>query len=86
MLRITRSKSGDGVVLFLEGKLLEPWVGELRAAILNTGGTTPLVLDLAGLRFADSVGALLLATLQQSGVVLREPTAFIAALVAAAID
>lgn len=86
MLRITRSESGDGVVLFLEGKLLEPWVAALRAAIGSVGGTTPLVLDLAGLRFADSVGALLLATMQRRGVVLREPSAFIAALVAAAIE
>jgi anti-anti-sigma regulatory factor len=86
MLRITRSESGDGVVLFLEGKLLEPWVGELCAAIGSAGSTTPLVLDLAALRFADSVGALLLATLQRRGVVLREPSAFIAALVAAAIE
>jgi anti-anti-sigma regulatory factor len=86
MLRITRSESGDGVTLLLEGKLLEPWVGELRAAIGSAGGTTSLVLDLAGLRFADSVGALLLATMQRKGVVLREPSAFIAALVAAAIE
>jgi anti-anti-sigma regulatory factor len=86
MLRITRSESGDGVVLFLEGKLHEPWVGELRSAIGSAGSTTPLVLDLAGLRFADSVGALLLAALQRRGVVLREPSAFIAALVAAAIE
>jgi hypothetical protein len=86
MLRITRSESGDGVDYFLEGKLLEPWVGELRAAIGSVGSTTPLVLDLAGLRFADSVGALLLATLQRTGIVLREPSGFIAALVAAAIE
>jgi anti-anti-sigma regulatory factor len=86
MLRITRSESGDGVVLFLEGRLLEPWVGELRAAIGSLGSTTPVVLDLAGLRFADSVGALLLATLQRRGIVLREPSGFIAALVAAAIE
>lgn len=86
MLRITRSDSGGGVVLLLEGKLLEPWVDELRATIERAGGTTPVVLDLVGLRFADSVGALLLATLQRRGVVLREPSCFIAALVAAAIE
>ncbi len=86
MLRITRSASGDGVVLLLEGKLLEPWIGELRAAIGSAGSTTPLVLDLAGLRFANPAGALLLATLQQRGVLLRQPSAFIALLVAAAIE
>ena len=86
MLRITRSESVEGVVLFLEGKLLEPWVGELRAAVESAGGTTPVVLDLAGLRFADSDSTLLLSTLQRRGVVLRQPSAFIAALLAAAIE
>jgi len=83
MLRISRSESQGAVLLVLEGKLLAPWVGELRAAIGHLDGKSPVILDVGGLSFADSVGARLLGTLQRNGVVLRAPSALIAALVAA---
>ena len=58
MLRITCSETGDTRrMLKLEGKLLEPWLDELRtacgAAEIPPSG---LHLDLAALSFIDSAG------------------------------
>jgi ABC-type transporter Mla MlaB component len=86
MLRITRSESAGTAVLLLEGKLLEPWLDEVRRAIADAGRQNAVQLDLSGLDFVDPTGALLLATLGRRGIVLRAASPLVAGLMAAAID
>jgi hypothetical protein len=86
MLRISQSPSAAATVLLLEGKLLEPWLDELRGAIAGAGRESVVHLDLSGLDFVDPAGALLLATLARRGMLLRGASPFVAGLVAAAIE
>lgn len=86
MLRISHSERAGAPVLVLEGKLLEPWLEELRAALAPRRGKSPVKIDLSAVTFADPAGALLLATLARGGVELDRPSPLIRALIAAAID
>ena len=86
MLRISQSQSVGSVVLFLEGKLLEPWLDELHQAIRSAGGENAVQLDLSGLDFVDPTSALLLAMLGRRGVAVRAASPLVAGLIAAAID
>ena len=72
MLRITNIQNeGAAPQLRLEGKLLEPWIGELHEACRVICGSTAVVtLDLAGLSFVDASGTLALRELRQRGVKL----------------
>lgn len=70
MLRITTIQSEDApTVLKLEGKLLEPWIGELdeacRRASVQAASTT---LDLAGVSFIDAPGTIALRNLRRRGM------------------
>jgi anti-anti-sigma regulatory factor len=58
MLRITSVAVPEkATVLKLEGKLLEPWVGELNSACLKADlENQPVILDLSSLSFVDSLG------------------------------
>jgi len=85
MLRISPLQSSGATVLLLEGKLLEPWLDELQRAVTAAGRKNSVQLDLSGLDFVDPAGAILLATLQRSGVTLRAASPFVAGLVTAAI-
>jgi anti-anti-sigma regulatory factor len=85
MLRISRSDSGHSTSFLLEGKLLEPWLDELRDAIARVPSARAVVLDLSGLSFIDAPGAVMLATLKRSGTCLESPSPLVAALIAAAI-
>jgi hypothetical protein len=72
MLRITTIQRADApVVLKLEGKLLEPWIGELddacRRANAKAATTT---LDLSGVSYVDIPGAIALRNLRRGGVQL----------------
>jgi hypothetical protein len=72
MLRISRTESSAGdVILRLEGKLIGPWVNELKSccAIVFDEGRR-LSLDLTDVLFADRAGLALLRTLQESDVEL----------------
>jgi ABC-type transporter Mla MlaB component len=72
MLRISRIDSSAGdVILRLEGKLIGPWVNELKSccAIVCKEGRR-LSLDLTDVLFADRTGVALLRALQESEVVL----------------
>ena len=86
MFRISQTQGTRGSVLLLEGKLLEPWVGELRDAVATLSAKTPVEIDLSGLSYADPAGALLLATLARAGALLKAPSPLVKALLAAAID
>jgi anti-anti-sigma regulatory factor len=72
VLRITTIETNDApTVLKLEGKLLEPWVGELdeacRRACKRGAAAT---IDLAGILFVDTPGRIALLNLQQCGIQL----------------
>jgi hypothetical protein len=67
MLKITRFDEND-LTVKLEGKLLEPWIGELESACGSSLVTPKRVcLDLYDLTFIDAAGARFLANLIRDG-------------------
>ncbi len=82
MLRITELATGDGGrALRLDGKLLGPWVPELRRACLRNGDRAPAAhLDLSALSFVDDDGLVALRELAEQGVVLAPCSPYVAAL------
>ena len=82
MLRITRIAGSDSVdTLKLEGKLLGPWVNEVRNAYaLSRSHASATRLDLSELSFVDPDGAALLRELNGSGVPILACSSFIAEL------
>jgi len=81
MLRITHSKS-NGIlsVVKLEGKLLGPWVAELRALFQEPARVGDCRLDLSELVFADAAGAALLQELRREGIEIEACSPFVAEL------
>ena len=79
MLKISEDKQTKrAVTLRIEGRVVGPWVGELRKAcepLLSDG--SKLVLDLTDVSFVEESGLLLLASLQTRGVKLLNPTPFV---------
>jgi hypothetical protein len=79
MLRISRIESSTGdVILRLEGKLIGPWVNELKsccAIVCNEGRR--LSLDMTDVLYTDWRGLALLRTLQESNVALAGCTPFL---------
>lgn len=79
MLKISEAgKTNRSVTLKLEGRVVGPWVGELRHACesLLTGGRL-LKLDLADVSFADANGVAALAALRSRGVALTHCSPFV---------
>lgn len=72
MLRITEMPGSDSVrTLRLEGKLLGPWVGELRHTCARAvAPASRLCLDLSGVIFVDAAGVELLRELVRRGAML----------------
>lgn len=68
MLRVTCRESASKIVLKLEGRLVGPWVEELRKTVLLMG-TIPLSLevDIDGLTFVDEKGEQVLLWLSSMG-------------------
>lgn len=82
MLRITRtSRPPAERLLLLEGRLIGPWVAELRRTFLEFEGTT--TVDLTGVSFADEEGVDALRQLRASGAALTGVSQFLAALMGA---
>jgi ABC-type transporter Mla MlaB component len=82
MLRITSVHDFRGPGLKLEGKLLEPWIDELRtacAAELAKQAARPR-LDLTAVSFVDAAGAALLEELRRTGFDLAECSGYVAAI------
>ena len=82
MLKITQIAGPENtVVLKVEGKLLEPWIDELRQSVsrLSNDGKK-LCLDLAALSYADLAGTAALSELVQRGAVIMAASGFITAL------
>ena len=87
MLRISpQSAPGDPVrALRLEGRLVGPWVRELRAACESAMAITPRIrLNLAGVEYVDQNGLQLLLQLRERGVDLTECPPFTAELLRSA--
>ncbi len=82
MLRITHSGSIKLATLDLEGKLLGPWVDEVRAIVAKLRTKDAVRLNLRGLSFADPNGIALLHELKRDGVALSGCTPLIAGLLA----
>jgi hypothetical protein len=82
MLRIIRIAEDDSVeTLKLEGKLLGPWVDELREAYaLATTRSRRTQLDLAALTFVDADGAEVLRDLIRGGAEIAACSSYVAAL------
>jgi hypothetical protein len=81
MLKITQQPGVTGRRTFqLEGRLVGPWVAELRH-VLDGFDTGSLRIDLAALGFADRDGVTLLRTLRDGGAELAEASGFLAALI-----
>ena len=67
MLRITATIT-DKVVLKIEGRLVGPWVDELRKAVWRTDGfRQPLEIDVADLTYVDEDGEKALSWLHRMG-------------------
>lgn len=79
MLRITlNDQEGKTPELILEGRLVGPWVTELRSAVNAARSISRnLDLDASGLHFVDTEGLTLLHRLSDEGVALRNATPFI---------
>jgi ABC-type transporter Mla MlaB component len=78
MLRMTRSAADGLATLILEGKLLQPWIGELQmevTAIALAGSA--IRLDLTALSFVDAAGARQLIELERQGLALFGATDFV---------
>ena len=79
MLKISRAgKANHSVTLKLEGRVVGPWVGELRQVcetLLSEGGA--LKLDLTDVTFADADGVAVLASFKTRGVTLKNCSPFV---------
>ena len=83
MLKITPGTESGRNTLRLEGRLIGPWVAELHSYFKSSSGAAILKLDLNGMDFVDSEGVALLVDLQQRGVELALPNAYVRGLLEA---
>lgn len=69
MLRVTQA-NGDhaGITLRLEGKLVEPWVNEVRQLLNDADQSVHHRLDLGSVSYVDGAGVELLRELVDRGV------------------
>jgi anti-anti-sigma regulatory factor len=81
MLRITTTERNT---LKLEGRVVGPWVAELRRAVAEQCAISArVVLDLAEVTYADAEGTRLLRELRLLPADLRNPSPFVAELLGA---
>jgi hypothetical protein len=82
VLKITETaRNGSGRIFKLEGKLLGPWVDELRNACTQPFAPLEQVgLDLAAVTFVNAAGAKLLRELIRRGIIITRCSAFVAEL------
>ena len=77
-LKITPTRSGLPAVVTLDGRLTGDEVAELHRAVAEAGA--PVVLDLAGLQFADRPGVRALQELKARGAALTRASPYMAIL------
>jgi hypothetical protein len=70
VLRIVHSGSVTLATIRLEGKLLAPWVDEVRSVVATVSAKEAMCLNLEQLSFADAKGIELLRELRRKGVAL----------------
>jgi hypothetical protein len=82
VLKITEIAQNDsGRTFKLEGKLLGPWVDELRDVCTQPRDRAKQVgLDLAAVTFVNAAGAELLRELIRQGTIITQCSAFVAEL------
>jgi anti-anti-sigma regulatory factor len=82
MLKITEIEGqGSRHILKLEGKLVGPWVAEVKEVCeKKTDNSGQTILDLAGLMFVDQAGTKLLEELIVRGIVISACSGFVAEL------
>ena len=66
MLRITTIRTGEGITIRLEGRLVGPWVDEFVRVLLECGKAT-ITVDLSDTTFADGRGRQVLAEARARG-------------------
>ena len=81
MLRATPTTENNTATLLLEGKLLAPWVEEVRAMIDRGPQDRPRRINLGAVDFVDRDGARFLAALRRDGIELAHCSPFIASLI-----
>ena len=78
MLKISEPKTNHAVTLKLEGRLVGPWVEELRAACeSHIAAGRDVRLDLTDVTYADRGGVVLLTNLEKRGVELLNCSPFL---------
>jgi ABC-type transporter Mla MlaB component len=82
MLRVTHDANGDhaGITLKLEGKLIEPWVSEVRQLLDDADQSVHHRLDLASVSYVDVAGAELLRELVDRGVEIVSSSLYVTEL------
>ena len=82
MLKITEiARNDSGRTFKLEGKLLGPWVDELRNVCTQRLDRSEQVgLDLAAVTFVNAAGAEMLRELFRKGIIITQCSAFVAGL------
>ena len=82
MLKITEiARNDSGRTFKLEGKLLGPWVDELRNVCTQPlDRAEQLGLDLAAVTFVNAAGAELLRELIRQGIIITQCSAFVGEL------
>lgn len=84
MLRIDSTEIDGVLVIRMEGRLLAPWVHELRQLIEAHYGCGRLRLDLSALNYADPDGVDVLEAARRNGTEIFGATPFVAELLATA--
>jgi ABC-type transporter Mla MlaB component len=82
VLKITEITRIDSTKTFkLEGKLLGPWLDELRSICMQSiQRSEQISLDLAAVTFVDGAGASLMGELIRQGVTITQCSGFVAEL------
>jgi hypothetical protein len=82
MLRISERTTDEFTTVYLEGKLLNPWIAEVRAVVGAARRNGPVRLALTQLWFADNAGLDLLNKMRMNGIHLVGSSALIESLLA----
>ena len=82
MLKITEVSRSDSAITFrLEGKVLAPWVEELRRICAEPPHESRQIrLDLSAVTFVDAAGAELIHELIRQGIAIAQCSGFVAEL------
>jgi anti-anti-sigma regulatory factor len=70
VLRLIQSKSTTLATVDLDGKLIGPWVDEVRTTVAGLRSGQKVCLNLEHLSFADAAGLKLLTGLRRDGILI----------------